>query len=781
MEADTGRINRQIQTTNSLNVRKILLLIWRSKYIYLLAILLSGGGAYYYLQKKIPTYQVETTVLIGEGEPRPGEELLQGFAIRPGLQNLDNQMVIISSFNMINKTLAELPFEIDIYTKGFRSQASYYPRIPFRILPGEDGLPKGVEFAFEYIAGQKFHLTSSPKSSILLDTILDFGQEIELELGSFTIFPQPGEEAVYKSREKIYFNFFTKNYLTASYVRRLNVVPATRDGGIVKLSLVGPDWVKDIIFLNKLAEVFINDNLDKKNLEANRIIEFIDRQLGSYSDSLKITENQLQEFRSSNRIMDVSVQAEQIVDQALQLENEKARLTLESNYYQYLEDYLSKEGNENAPIAPASMGISDLQLTGLMQELLAAQAEYFGSGVGDRNPLQGQLEIRMKNTKKNIRETLTGIMLANQMALDENERQINNVNKEASRLPVKERQLLGFERKFNLNNVMYTFLLQERAEAQIQRASNTSDHELVDQARSMGLVSPNRTVIYLFAFAFAFGLPTIIILFKDMMDDSITSEEDLNLITQLPVLARIPQARLNYNTVVLNEPNSIISEAYRSLRSRMEFIVGETNCPLILITSSISGEGKTFSAINLASAYHLAGKKTLLIGFDLRRPTLSKSFELNSEEGLSSYLIGKKSLEEVIFQSDFPNLHIIPSGPIPPNPGELASSQRAKDMFTILKEKYDFIIVDCPPIGVVSDIYPIAGIADSVLLMVRHGLTKKNMLSNTIEEVHNQGIHNLNLLVNDVKLRGNSYQYAYKYKYQSSLVKNGVGKSKRKR
>jgi len=765
-ESTAMKMNNTPSRTDNVNVRRLLLMMWRKWYFYFIAIITFVAAAYLYITYKIPSYRVSTTVLIEEEESATGLDLVEGFAVRPGSQNLENQILVLSSYTLIRKTIEELPFEIDVYRKGLLSKASYYPMSPLRIEPGKDGLPYNIEFVFEHSYNDMFYLTSSPKSGPRLDTILSFGQTIKYQNGSFIIYPQPELEEVYKSGKKIYIQFYDKERLTITYIERLQVENATRDGTIVKISLEGTNMIKDIIFLDKLTEVFINENLEKKNREAIRTIEFIEAQLNNVSDSLSLTETQLQEFRSRNMIMDVSAQAQQIIDQAVVLENEKARLSLEGNYYKYLEEYLSKEDTKEAPIAPASMGIEDPLLASLMQELAGLQAEYFSSGAGERNPLQGQLVMRIKNTKESIKETLNGIKLANQMAFEENAQQINRLNNQASRLPVKERQLLGFERKFNLNNVLYTFLLQSRAEAQIRKASNTPDNELVDPARSTGPVSPNSRNIYALAFSLAIVLPTLLIYLINAIHNQVTCEEDLSTISQLPVVAHFPHSRLSYNTVVLTEPESRISEAFRSLRTRMEFFTKEVKCPLILVSSSMPGEGKTFAAINLASAYSLAGKKTILIGFDLRRPTISKSFELNGEAGLTNYLIGKKTLDDIIYETGFKNLHLIPSGPIPPNPGELISLDKTKILFSTLKNRYDFIIVDSSPIGIVSDIYPIAAISDVVLIMVRHGHTKKNVLSATLSEVQYNGISAMSLLLNDVKSRGNSYRYAYKYKYE---------------
>ncbi|MFH0756019.1 MAG: polysaccharide biosynthesis tyrosine autokinase [Bacteroidota bacterium] len=758
----------QLRKSDIINIRKLTLLILGKWYWLLIALVLAGVFAVLYNKYTLPSYLVSSTILISEDENANltglDNNLLGGFGLSPGSQNLDNQILILSSWSLIRETLEELPFNKDVYRKGLLKSVSYFPLSPIELVAGPDGFPDNIEFCFQHAEKNLYHLSVSKKSDFELDTVVYLGQMVKLPTGSFTIFPHPEMEELYKSGEKIYFSFYDMDQLVYSYRRGLLVESATKEGTILKLSMEGPNKTKNMVFLDKLVEVFMMNNLEKKNHEANRIIEFIDEQLVDVEDSLMMTENQLQEFRSKNRIMDVSAQAQQIIDQAVVFEETRARLTLESNYYEYLGEYLSKENNQEVPISPATMGIEDPLLGRLMQELAGLQAEYFSSGVGERNPLQGQLGIRIRNTKQSLMETLQGIKLANSMALDENQQQIRDLNAQASRLPVKERQLLGFERKFNLNNVLYTYLLQERAEAQIQKASNKPDNELIDSARAdLQPIAPNKAMVYLLALVLGAGIPFLVILITDTVHNKISSEEDLKMISDLPIVGHVPHSRLSYNTVVLTEPQSRISEAFRSLRSRMEFITRQAESPVIMITSAMPGDGKTFSAVNLASAYSLAGKKTLLVGFDMRRPTLSKCFNIEKIVGLSTYLIGKSTLEQIIFDTGYPNLHLIPSGPIPPNPGELSNSEKVREMFQKLKEQYDFIVVDTAPIGAVSDNYFTATIADATLIMVRHGQTNKKYLEITLTEAAAYGIHGLSLLVNDFKLGRGAYRYAYKY------------------
>jgi tyrosine-protein kinase Etk/Wzc len=541
----------------TINPQKLLILILNKWYVYVIAFIIAGGGGVLYLKYKIPTYNMTTTILIEEEETMPGADLLEGFAVRPGVQNLDNQIFIVTSYSLIRRVLEQLPFEVDVYRKGLLSKASYFPMSPIRIEPGPEGLPYGGEFVFRYVEGDKFHLTARTKNFPEMDTILNFGQRLRYGNSSFTIYPQPELEDVYQARDKIFIMFRDNEMLTRQYMKRLEVELAARDGSIVILTLRGTNRVKDVVFLNKLSEVYINQNLEKKNTEAERIIAFIDDQLVDVKESLTITENQLQEFRSENRIMDVSAQAQQIIDQAVVLENEKATLKLKKDYYDYLAGYLAEANNQEAPLSPSAMGIEDPVITVQMQELAGLQAELFSGGVGDRNPLQAQLELRIRNTKQSIGEALQGIIRANDMAIAENEQQINNLNAEATSLPEKERQLLGFERRFNLNNVLYTYLLQARADAQIQSASNTPDNELVDPARSSEIVAPLWPIVFMVALILAIGLPTLVILLFNVFQNKISTEDDLHFVRDIPILGHFPHSRLSYNTVVLTEPNSM--------------------------------------------------------------------------------------------------------------------------------------------------------------------------------------------------------------------------------
>lgn len=755
----------------------ILSVLIKNWYWFVISAAIALGCAHFYLGHTLPVFQTSITVLVNETEDRPlvdNTALLQGLGLPGGMKNLQNQMLILKSRDLTAKTLKNLPFEIDYYYKTIRNYLPIYPEAPVRILPeNRVPLPKDTEFSITYLGNSRFTLESNSEYYPFHKTA-SFGDSIVCPGGTFLVECWNEEIFSKDKNNQIFFVIHNISSLVNYYSNRLNVELTSRDGSILRISLTGTNRAKDADFLNKHIEGFQAISLDRKNTEAVRRIQFIEDQLVGISDSLYITENRLQQFRSSHRVMDLSAQGQSIIAQVTLLENERARLSLEANYYDYLADYLNKDMSGEIPIVPITMGINDPGLTRLVDELAEFQGHLASRGAGELNPLQRNLEQRVRAAKGALRETLNGLRRANSLARSENQQQINRANTQASALPVTERQLLGIERKFRLNDELYTFLLEARAEQNMQKASNRSDSEVVDLAdeRFSVMVAPNPTMIYLMGMLAGFGLPALIIFTLFFLNKKL-KEEDVRKLTNLPVVGYIPQNSGKTNTVVFENPTSIIAESYRLLRSRMQFMTKEAASPVILVTSSMPGEGKTFTAINLASVYSLLGKKTILIGFDLRKPKISKDFDLSNKKGISTWLIGQDKLEEIIQKTAFENLSVISSGPIPPNPSELIALEKTGELIKTLKERYDYIIIDSAPIGIVSDTFHLASMADSFLLVVRPGYTLKDMLSRTLDEIIANKTKGVSLVINDIRADSRHYSYGEKYGYTNEKVAKG--------
>lgn len=747
---------------------------------FALAIVVFMSAAWVYIRYTVPTWNTSATVLIEEGNKGQSvlgsDKILEGFGLRPGMQNLDNQLLILTSRSTIGKTLELLPFDNEYYFRGRLNKMPLYPDSPIKVITDTSGLvPHDVEYKFDLIDDNSFKLEADLGDLVKFHTEASFGDTININGGKIRIEKIPEIFARNDGERTIYFVLHSRDKLVDSYREKLKAAPASKEGTIISISLEGTNRQMDADFLSKLIEVFLNNNLEKKNLEAVRTINFIDEQLLGISDSLTLTEDRLQKFRSENRVMDMSAQGQQIIEHAMELENERARLVIESNYYAYLSEYLSKNTGE-LPINPATMGITDPGLTRLVIELTDLQSQYYSKSFTEKNPMQSQIAQRLRNTKDALAETLKGVTRANEMALKENQQQIRSVNASAATLPKTERELLGIERQFKLNDVLYSFLIEKKAEAQIQKASNTPDNEIVDRPQAAKEpVAPTPVKTYLVAFLAAMGLPFVTILFLKSINNIVNDEEELKKITDLPIAGHIPHGASENSLMVLSDPSSHIAEAFRSLRARIQFFTRETKSPVILVTSSMPEEGKTFTSINLASIYSLMGKKTILVGFDLRKPRIYDDFNISNAKGVSTWLIGRDNIDEVIVKSEYKNLDILPAGPIPPNPAELILSEKTAQLIAELKNRYEFIIIDSAPIGTVADSMTLSALSDATIMLVRHGKTIAPLLSSTLEGIKANGLNGMSILVNDIQSGKMGYRYYskygydYRYKYKTKM------------
>ncbi|HBE42679.1 MAG TPA: hypothetical protein DDW27_16050 [Bacteroidales bacterium] len=759
------------QDISSLDLTVILPIVLKHWYWFLFSIAIALLASVWYIRHTMPVYRTTATILVNERDDRAlvdNSDLLQGLGLPGGMKNIQNQIMLIKSRALTERTLNELSYEVEYYFRTIRNQLPIYPELPIKVVSDNvNALPKDIEFAITFKGDSIYQVESKSEVYPLLKTAA-FGENIEVQGGSFMI---ECRDFAWLSRNfdrKLYFKVHSRRRLTNAYGTRLNVELVSREGSVLRISLEGTNRAKDVDFLNKHIEGFQAISLDKKNAEAHRRIQFIDDQLVGISDSLSLTENRLQQFRSSNRVMDLSAQGQSIIGQVTLLENERARLSLEANYYDYLADYLEKDATGEMPIVPVTMGISDQGLTRLVNELTALQGQMTARGAGEMNPLQRNLELRIRTSKDALRETLNGLRRANSLARSENQQQINRANAQAAALPVTERQLLGIERKFELNNEIYTFLLETRAEQEMQKASNRADSEVIDPAdeRFSILVSPKKAMVTLIALFLGFAVPLFTIILGNLFNRKL-KDEDIRRITDYPIVGNIPHSSDKHSTVVFDNPTSSVAEAFRLLRSKMQFFTKEAKAPVILVTSTLPGDGKTFAAINLASVCSLLGKKTILIGFDLRKPRIYQDFNLENEKGVSTWLIGKDSIQDIIQKTQYENFSVITAGPIPPNPSELTALEKTQELLNHLKERYDYILIDSSPIGIVSDTYYLASMSDACLVVVRPGKTIRDAFISTLTEINSSGIKGVSLVINDIQSDSKHYGYGERYGYTS--------------
>jgi tyrosine-protein kinase Etk/Wzc len=351
---------------------------------------------------------------------------------------------------------------------------------------------------------------------------------------------------------------------------------------------------------------------------------------------------------------------------------------------------------------------------------------------------------------------------------------------EVRKLPLTERQFINIQRDFNINDQIYTFLLEKRAEAGITKASNIADHKILDLALSKNAarIKPRPSSNYMMSLIIGFLIPLLIIILREFFNNKIIGKRDIENATKVPILGSVGHNEKHTEIPVFENPKTALSESFRALRANLHFMLKEKNEKVIAVSSTISGEGKTFCAVNLAAIMAMAGKKTLLIGMDLRRPKIHRIFNINNTIGLSTFLAGRHTAEEMIQATNIDNLSLVNSGPVPPNPAELIGSDKLPQFIEESKSTYDYIIIDTPPIAIVTDALLVKECINTYVFVIRHDFSDRSVLKLVDELYTRRGFTNIAMLVNDIKVKGYygynySYNYGYGYGYNYSYSSKG--------
>lgn len=554
--------------------------------------------------------------------------------------------------------------------------------------------------------------------------------------------------------------------LVKAYQSQIIVEPIDLETSIASISIKSTTPSKALDLIVSITNEYLSRDVEEKIHSSVKTIEYIDNQLGAISDSLRKAEMKLQSFRTSNQVLDISVKSGRVYDQMQELDREKGDLMIKFKYYQYINDYFEMNKELSDLIAPSSMGIEDPLLNNLIQDLTRLNAERVSlvENNQDKSPYLKQINIKIDNLKNTISENIKYIINTTEIALQDINTRINGLNAEIDKLPTTERQLLGYERKFNLNDAIYTFLLEKRAEAQIKKASYMPGAEIIEPTDIIGNgpIAPKKRLTYIVGLLMGFLLPIAFFRVRDVLQNKITENTDINKLTDLPILGNIYTNNKNIELVVQSFPKSHVAESFRIVRTGLNYFLNKNETSILVVTSTYGQEGKSFISNNLAASLASIDKKTVILGFDLRKPKILDKQNIKNEIGISTFLSNQAGIKDIIQHTNQQNLDIITSGPIPPNPSELIASAKTTELFSILKETYDYIVVDTPPIGLLSDTYVLMDKADLNIYVVRQNQTPRREFYSIISDLKAKKMKNLCMVINDIPLIKKS-KYGYDY------------------
>jgi capsular exopolysaccharide synthesis family protein len=735
-------------------------------YLFVIGIIISLGLAYLENRSWLPTFQTAGTIMIDENRVNNAagsQALMQGFGIQGGYRNITNQVIMLGSYDLISKVVDSLPqLKVDYISKGSFKTRNIYKSSPITIKPDYIS-PEAYNILFKIKLRSNGNYTITVEDNKLYSNLKiegKYGLPIQHNLFFITV------DNVNKNwgNSEMYFQFRTKESLVSDFSGRLGYDFVKEGSSILQLSLVSEVPDRDIDFINMLFQTFLDDNLDRKNDAANKTIRFIDEQLGLVSKSLAVSENEMTNFRQTNKIVDVTSFSGELLGKSSKFDAEKSDLRLRETYLDYLIKYLRTNLEDGTVVAPASLGLNEPMLMALVQQVNDLYTQR--SNVTEKNLYYAKYTKEIETVKTTIFEVIKNMRVSLEIAKADYNKRLAEVNKDIQDLPNKELEMNSIDRKYKMNDNYYTFFLQKKAESQILKASNTPDNNILDRARVISVTNSGKksktTMMFLL---FGLLIPTVFVVLIELLNNTIRSTKDVEKNSSFPLIGAVRHTKSTDPLVVAKNPRSAFTEMFRVIRTRIEFIVQRKTKITALITSTESGDGKTYFAVNLASVYSMASKKTILVDMDIRKPSVNQRFNIVQPNGVTNYLINQCTLDEVILHLPKVDFDILPAGSIPPNPGELIRSEKLGELIEELKKRYDYIIIDSSPIGMVTDAYALAAMSDLTLFIVRNNKTNKTFFKRLSTQLKQDNLKNIYSIINDVQDDGSRYSKYKLYKY----------------
>lgn len=777
----------------TIDVKKIIKKFTAYWYYFILSISICWFIVFLYNRYTRAKYSVSATIEIRDDRNSQlgTENIFEGMEMFSIKTNLENEIAVIKSYSLAEATIKELSLGISYFQHGSIQTVNLYTKSPFVVKFDTAHLQlSGIRFSIYPIDDKTYTLKfqckeqntydliknhknnkTKVKSKIEYQEIHAFGELIKSDYFSFKIEKTDFfDSKTLESNNKFSFILHSLDKLSRKYIKILNIAPTNSESSILKLNIIGTTVNKNKDYLDKICELYIQRGLEEKNRMASNTIKFIENQILRTQDTLNLIADELEKFKAENPNLDVFEKDYGTFFQKQKTEGNISQYQIHLGYYRELLSYLqSSDGSENI-ISPTSMGISNPELNSLISEFITlnSKKKELELSTTESHPKYQSVLSQISYTRQSIIENLKNLISSTKSALRNEQNRVNQFEKDIESLPEAEKEYVKLKRKFMQSERIVDYLILKQHETTIAKEGTAADHKVLDYAyleNNGNPVSPKTKINYLLSLILGFGIPIFIISLRDFFNESIRSKSDLSKITDIPILGIVGHSETSNNLVVIDNPKSVLSESFRALRTNIQYLSSEKKNKVITITSSVGSEGKTFCTSNMGAILSLAGYKTIILGADLRKPRIHKDFNLDNSIGLSTFLINQCSYEELIHKSEIKNLNIIPSGPIPPNPSELLNNKKMKDLINKLKKEYEYIIIDTPPIGIVTDGVISMKYSDINLYVVRHNYTKRNML-NIINDLYStKQIPNANIIINDFQISSSVYGYGYGYNY----------------
>lgn len=765
---------------------------------FIISLLITFFIAYQVNIRKEKIYQLDTTIVVKE-ENSPLFTSTTSLVFNWGgiSDQVQNIATTFRSRAHNERVVEKLEFYVDYLRRGKYYFHDAYGEVPFKlIIDKKQGqllrTPIAVTFLtestfeieipFEESSVSLFHYGDKTVSTTnvqpgIFKKKFSVGEPIKIPFLNITLelLDNPG---YYVGQEYLFrFNDFDN---TVKKYRTIKTEIDAKAGSIMILSQSGPNKARLVDYLNETVQTLIDAQLEQKNQFASNTIEFIDKQLANMDDELKLSEQDIQAFSKNKNMFDIENGGAKYSELLGTYDAEREIIKRKVNYLNTLESYLNRSVDFSKLPAPSVAGIDDPNIVSNVSKLIALSTRRSEIAYGIKSE---DMFNRFDNEIESLKKVLLNNVKSAKTAVDYQFTSINNkigsIEGEVSKLPTDQREFLKIKRKYDLNAMIIETFMDKRNQAEIVKAANLSDIHFIDSAKDTGgnLIGPNTNTNYVVAAFLGIVIPLMFVLGIFFMENAILNTDDISKLTKIPLIGVVGVKHNENNLSVIENPKSALAESFRAIRSSLQFLYkkqSSSKAKTVMVTSSISGEGKTFCSINIATVFALSEKKTVIVGVDLRKPKIFDDFNVQNDLGVVNYLIGQLTVDEVIQKTHIPHLDLIACGPIPPNPSELIISEAMDEFIEELKTRYDYIILDTPPVGLVADAVELAKYADVTLYIMRQNYTKKDMVTLLNNRYKRGELNNVSIIFNGYENKA-KYGYAYGYGYGYSYAHYSEG------
>jgi len=743
-------------------------------------------AAWVYLHVSTPVYNISATVLIKDDKKGGSAGMLSGLeslgldGMISSSQNIDNEIEVLRSKTIVKEVVEDLGLYISYTDEDEFPSRNMYKTSPVQVslTPQEADLleePMIVKMALQ------------PQGSMDVTVKID-DDEYQKHFEKLpAVFPtDKGTLAFFLTPDSVLSSKRTSEETTASEkttrnitatinkplavakwcCKNMTIEPTSKTTSVAVISLKNSNVQRGKDFINKLLEMYnINTNNDKNEV-AQKTAEFINERIGIISKELGSTEKDLESFKRGAGITDLTSDAQIALTGSAEYEKKRVENQTQINLLQDLQKYMQNEGYE---VLPSNIGLQDLNLAAAINrynDVLVERKRLLRTST-ENNPTIINLDTSISAMKENVQVSLDRVLRGLFITKADLDREASRYSRRISEAPGQEREFVSIARQQEIKAGLYLMLLQKREENAITLAATANNAKIIDDAiADDDPVSPKRKVIYLIALVLGVGIPVGVIYLLELTKFKIEGRSDVEKLTNVPIVGDIPLTDEKQGAIaVFENQNNLMSETFRNIRTNLQFML-ENDKKVILVTSTVSGEGKSFISANLAISLSLLGKKVIIVGLDIRKPGLNKVFNIPRKEvGITQYLANpEKNLMDLVQPSDVSkNLYILPGGTVPPNPTELLARDGLDKAIETLKKNFDYVILDTAPVGMVTDTLLIGRVADLSVYVCRADYTHKNEYTLINELAENNKLPKLCTVINGLDLKRRKYGYYYGY------------------